>query len=184
MIKVVEFLINDIFKISTPKHKFYFKVFYYNFFKFIAILFISYITKTLFITLGINVAFILLRLFNSGIHAKKNYQCWIVTLLVFGIIPLIVKYLTINLIWLFPILIILNILYAPNDTKKHPITKHRLLYKITSTLIITIYLIISLYVDNLVVINCLISGTIISIVSILPLTYRIFKEPSYNYRSL
>lgn len=161
---------------------------YYEIPKFIAIILFSLIFKTIYETLIINLSFILLRTFCQGIHAKTNWQCWIITLLIFIIIPVISKHLMIpNIILIigYLILFILAAIYSPNDTKKRPFIniKKRILYKYISLIIITFLFSILLFNVSLINQNLFI-GSVIATLSYLPITYIIFKQPYYNFKRL
>ena len=130
----------------------------------------------------------IIRGFAQGIHAKKNWICWIITLLVFGITPQLIKYIDINIylvIITYPISILNFILFAPNDTKKNPLKNKmvRIAFKIISSLIVIIYFIYSINYSNIVS-DAMFYATIITLVSFHPLTYKLFRQVSYNYRYL
>ena len=161
---------------------------YYTITKLSVILLLNFIFKTLKEALIVSVVFMLLRGFSQGIHSKKNWVCWIITLLVFVSTPQLIKHLDITyhlIIFSYPLFIINFMLFAPNDTNKNPLKNRwtRITLKIISTTIVISYYIYSLNYQNIIS-DAMYYATIISLVSFHPITYKIFKRDSYNYRYL
>lgn len=130
----------------------------------------------------------ILRMPSFGIHATKSWICLLSSTLIFIGIP----FLCIIIHIIFPVKITLGIIgillmfkNSPADTKKRPIVnpKRRLIYKIISTLFAIIYVIISLFINNNFISNCLILSLIIQNILISPLTYHLFKQPYNNYKN-
>lgn len=131
--------------------------------------------------------FNIIRIFAFGLHATKSYICLIVSSLTFLVLPYISNIITISNEFKIIIGIILTLLIlknSPADTHKRPIIskKRRLFFKVTSTIISCIYIILSLHTTNFIS-NCLIFSLIIENILISPLTYKIFKLPYNNYKS-
>lgn len=130
--------------------------------------------------------FNIIRSFAFGLHAKKSWQCWISSILIFiGGSMLIIS---VDFNNLFKIVIsIITILfiykYSPADTEKRPIIskKRRNIYKFISTLISIIYAFLILYLDNKIVVNCLLFSLILQSIIISPVTYKIFGLTYNNY---
>ena len=76
------------------------------------------------------------------------------------------------------------LLFSPADTKKRPIInkKRRKIYKILSTIISIIYVILSVIIKNNYIENCLIFSIILQNILISPITYKIFNLPYNNYK--
>lgn len=130
----------------------------------------------------------LLRLPSFGLHATKSWICLISTSILFIGIPYLCIYLNIPLM----IKIIISILgaifmikNAPADTKKRPIVnkKRRLVYKTISTILTLIFGIISIFIKDNYISNCLIMAIIMQNCMISPLVYKIFKLPYNNYKT-
>lgn len=146
------------------------------------------------IILGITKEYIILlltfngiRLFSFGVHAKKSSHCLISSLLFFITFPIICKYIQIPLIYkeiIFLPLVLLIGIFSPADTEKRPLKnkKKRLIYKILSIIIATIYMILSIIIKDNTLSNCLIFAIIIQIIIILPITYKIFGVSYNNYK--
>ena len=128
----------------------------------------------------------LLRLFSFGIHASKSIYCWIFTIATYIICPFIAMNFTFN-IYAIVIICALSLiifgLYAPADTHKRPLInpKKRLFNKISSLLIVSTYILIIFSITDTCIINCMLIALILQMISIHPLTYKIFKMPYRNH---
>ena len=156
------------------------------------------ITKTIFIfaisyLLGIFremiimlIVFNILRTTGFGIHAKKSWQCWVSSTILFIFFPFISKYIympNILKIVLGIIAIVVMALYAPADTVKHPLVnkKKRLIWKTLTVINCIILVLISICVKDNAISNLMIFGIYSEVVVIIPLTYKIFGLPYNNY---
>ena len=66
----------------------------------------------------------LIRLTGFGVHAKKSWHCWVTSITMFILIPLLIKYVTLNqelIIISYIVFTLLLIKYAPADTEKRPL---------------------------------------------------------------
>ena len=122
-----------------------------------------------------------------GLHASKSIYCLISSLVIFIGGAYICKYIVFPFWMMIVISIICNIclfIYAPADTHKRPIVniKKRKRFKLFSSSLGMIYtLFIILFYNNLIA-NYLFIGMIISVIVILPITYKIFNLPYDNYK--
>lgn len=129
----------------------------------------------------------IIRMPSFGIHASKSWICLVVSSLIFIIVPLICKSVEIN-IYIKSIIGIFGIItmymYSPADTKKRPIVsiKRRNTYKFISVIIVTIYTLLSLIINDSYISNGLIFTIIIQSIIIHPLTYKIFNMSYDNYK--
>lgn len=134
------------------------------------------------------ITFNFIRLFAFGMHADKSSICLAFSSLLFIGTTFLCKYLIIpsNILYLLYIvaLIIISI-YAPADTVKRPLIKKkkRIKFKVLSIIVTIIYFVITLFIKNRLIINCLILGLLIECVLILPITYKAFKMPYKNYKN-
>lgn len=122
-----------------------------------------------------------------GIHASKSWICLITSAIAFIGIPLLSIYTQLNIKTklIIGIISIIGIcLFSPADTVKRPIInkKRRTIYKVLSTLISTIYIILSIKIQDNFISNCFIYSTILQNILISPLTYKLFKMPYNNYK--
>lgn len=132
------------------------------------------------------ILFSIIRMPSFGMHAKKSYQCWIFSILLFLGLPYLATKMVINTYMLTIILIICTIhiyRYSPADTEKRPIVskKRRRVYKYLSTIISMIYSVFSLYIRGTIG-NLLLASLILQCVIISPTTYKIFGLPYDNYK--
>ncbi len=133
------------------------------------------------------VTFNIIRLFSFGVHAKKSSHCMISSLIFFITFPLICKYVTISKelkeILAIPLVILIGI-YSPADTEKRPLKdkKKRIIYKILSIIIASIFMILSIKIQNNTLSNNFMFAVIIQIIIILPITYKIFGVSYKNYK--
>lgn len=130
--------------------------------------------------------FNILRTTGFGLHATKSWICLISSTSIFIIIPLLCKFLTINIylkIFIGIIGIILMTKNAPADTKKRPIInkKRRLILKLISTFLAITFTISAIIIKNNFLSNCLIFALILEICLISPFIYKIFKLPYNNH---
>lgn len=128
-----------------------------------------------------------IRLFAFGMHANKSWICLVFSSSIFILGTYLCKYVSINdylLYLLYLVVLIIVIIYAPADTVKRPLIKKkkRNIFKLLSVLVVILYFILSLVIDNNLIKNCLIIGLIIECILINPLTYKIFNMPYNNYK--
>lgn len=140
-------------------------------------------------SLFIFIVFLPYRGASGGLHLKTHLGCIFGTIAFCCGIPLIskcfilsntVKYILIAIIWAFGIIMIK--LYAPADTEAVPILakKDRRKKQIVSYITFSIGLIVALFVQNNMIANILILGTLIQTISITKLAYRLTNN-KYGY---
>ena len=130
----------------------------------------------------------IIRLTGFGVHAKKSIHCWISSILIFLIIPILIKYITINNYILYIIsLISITILaiYAPADTPKRPLInkKKRTIYKVLTILISIGYLITITIIKDKLIINSLFYSLLLECFLVTPLIYKLFGVSYKNYKN-
>ena len=121
-----------------------------------------------------------------GAHAKNSIACLIISTITFIGLPLLAIYITIpNYIKIIIgiICLIIFLVYAPADTEKRPIIskKRRVIYKLLSIVLGTIYLFLSINLNINYLNNTLILSLLLQSIMILPITYKLFKIPYNNY---
>lgn len=155
--------------------------------KLIIIFIISLILKIQKEFLMLIIIFNIIRLFGFGVHAKRSIDCLISSSIFFIGFPILCKYMIlpsiIKIILFIPLIILISI-YAPADTEKRPLKnkKKRIMYKILTIIVATIYIILSITIKDNTLSNCFLVAIIIETIIILPLTYKIFKVPYNNYK--
>ena len=130
----------------------------------------------------------IIRLTGFGVHAKKSLHCWISSILIFVIIPILIKYVTLNnyVIYLISIIsIIILAIYAPADTPKRPLInkKKRIIYKVLTTLISLGYLITITLIKNKIIINTLLYSLLLECFLVTPFIYKLFGVSYKNYKN-
>ena len=133
------------------------------------------------------VLYSVLRGFTFGIHATKNIYCWIISLSVYIILPLVITLTNIPIQFIYVsyfLGLIAILLWAPADTKARPLLnkKKRITNKIISFVIACIYVLIASFAsyENFKEIVAII--LLLNLVCMCPITYYIFKLPYRNYR--
>ncbi len=157
------------------------------------------ITKLIFIfivalILGIlKEVIILLLLFNVirytgfGFHAKRSIECLIFSSTCFIAVPYLMMNLQINnntILIIYVLCLLSYILYAPADTVKRPLPnkKKRIIRKIATVIISIVYLILIFIFNNNTMTALILSALINETIMILPITYKLFKQPYNNYK--
>ena len=130
----------------------------------------------------------LLRLICFGLHTKKSIQCWLLSITTFLLIPYLIKTITISdqtLLLSSIILLILIGIYSPADTEKRPLIhkRKRIIYKILSIIITSIYLLIICLTKNILIKNLLFFSILLETILILPTSYKILGLKYDNYKS-
>ena len=152
-----------------------------------AVIIISALLHTLKETCFIILFYAGIRTFSFGIHAKNNIACWITTITIYNIIPLLIKNILIPESIGYIVLIIgfiSMLLWSPADTPKRPIIrkKHRLKCKILSLTVVLIYTILYSFNNIEIINNSLIYALLVQCILINPLTYKITRTTFNNYK--
>ena len=131
---VINSLMNSVVKykdfdeIKLKEVKYGIESFYITITKTVVIFSIAYVLN-LFETLLVFMCFYtLLRLNGFGLHAKKSWQCWVVSTVIFLLIPYLCLNIFVNKniqIILALICLMLILKYAPADTEKRPIINRK-----------------------------------------------------------
>lgn len=133
------------------------------------------------------IIYIPIRAVSFGLHATKSWVCLISSTTIFVGLPFISKYLLMptyikSIIGIISILLMFK--NSPADTHKRPIVnkKRRLFFKYSSVLISIIYTILSIFINNNFIANCLLFALLIQCFLTSPLIYKLFKLPYNNYK--
>ena len=158
--------------------------------KTLLILIIAYMLGVLKLTI-LSLLFIMpYKTFSGGVHLKTHIGCIIATSLFYIgnailskyiiIQPIYIKYILILAIWIFSMIMIK--LYAPADTEAVPILrkKDRDLKRNLSYITMTLTLIIAVVINNSIISNLLIFGTLLQTISITRFIYKITNN-KYGY---
>ena len=150
------------------------------------VIIIAILTKTLKQTILFLIFYAGIRTFSYGWHAKSNIGCWITTILIYNIIPLLINNYNIPTYIGYTVLlisIISMILWAPADTPKKPLIRKKDRDKCKKLSIIIIIIYSLLFSFNIKLINnSLIYALIVQNILINPLTYKLTKTQFNNYK--
>ena len=151
------------------------------------VLLLSLFLGTFKITLLFLLFYGILRGFTFGIHATKNSYCWITTISVYVLFPLIIKYVVISeeILFILNILgIVAVLLWAPADTPARPLLnkKKRITNKIIGLLLASILVFLSYITNNLNLKEVISFVLLINTICICPLTYQLFHISYKNYK--
>lgn len=129
----------------------------------------------------------LLRLTGFGLHAKKSWHCWVLSLSIFSLSPLLIKILKINFIIRLVICFVGTfyiLKYAPSDTEKRPLINKnkRYIYKFICTLTALGFSIYGLISKNFIIQNSIIFSILLESFMISPWSYKLFKLRYNNYK--
>lgn len=191
---VVNHLMNSVIKyknfdeVKLKEIKYGIESFYLTITKTIVIFAIAYalnLFKTLFIFM---IFYTMLRLNGFGLHAKKSWQCWIGSTIIFLLIPYLCLNLIINkyvLIFISALCLLLILKYAPADTEKRPIisSKKRFTHKVLCFITALIYIISLFFLQNNHLCNILFFAIVLETLMILPISYKIFKLKYNNFKN-
>lgn len=126
---------------------------------------------------------------SGGFHMKTHIGCILGTVIFYCGIPFLAKYFilsniaryaVIGIVWVFGMIMIK--LYAPADTEDVPILakKDRRKKQVASYITFSIGLIIALFIQNNMMVNILILGSLIQTISITKIAYRLTNN-KYGY---
>ena len=129
----------------------------------------------------------LLRFFGFGFHAEKSWQCLIISIFIFNIVPFIIFKLSLNLyiIISFSIICLIGyLLWAPADTIKRPLKnkKKKFIRKVVILILGIIYTIIAILFKDFS--KYLLSAMIIELLVVSPLFYLVTRQPFNNSKQL
>lgn len=133
--------------------------------------------------------FNVIRYTGFGFHAEKSYQCLLFSTFNFIVIPFLLFYFQLSNAFVYGICAICifhYLLFAPADTKKRPLSnkKKRIIRKTITVMTGFIYTSIIILLKSEYWTPIFLSALIIQAIIISPITYRLFKQPYNNYKTL
>ncbi len=160
---------------------------YSLFVKLTVVFIIALLSNTLIQTLLFLLFYAGIRTFSFGLHAKSNIACWISTIAIYNVIPLLIKNYNFSDIVGYIIIgasLIGMMLWAPADTPKRPLIrkKQRTKCKIFSITVVLIYAIIFYISKSNLITNTLVYSLIVQSILINPITYKITNTRFNNYK--
>ena len=160
----------------------------YSFFtKSIVMLLLAILFGTFKITFVLLCFYSILRGFTFGIHATKNLYCWLISISIYVICPLLIKIFQFPTYFIYTIFllgILAILLWAPADTKARPlINKRKRVFNKLISLFIAIGFIVVAFLLNKQNLKEIVSFVLLlNLICTCPFTYYIFKQPYKNYR--
>ena len=137
-------------------------------------------------TLIVHATYYAVRRISFGLHASTSFRCSMISVMLFVGLPYICSYIMIgNDMVLITGLIsaVLLYRYAPADTDKFPLlgAKRRKKLRMASVRTAVILTLIALLCPSHTVKTLMMTGMLLQIISILPVTYKILKRSVRNY---
>ncbi|GAB2547675.1 accessory gene regulator B family protein [Gracilibacillus alcaliphilus] len=137
-------------------------------------------------TLILHGSYFLLRRSSFGLHAKSSTICTLLSIVLFVVIPYMMKDIVINnyiLLPLFLVCIFFVYLFAPADTEKHPLLGKNRRKKLRNQSVITcmVLMLIAVIVPMPMISTLVFTGVAIQVISILPVSYKLLKRSYDNY---
>jgi len=174
--------------IEKIKMQYYLEILLLNITKLTVVFGISLILGILPQTLLTLVSFNILRCKAFGVHAKSAFSCFASSVSIFVILVYFANKILINntiVLILFIIFSVLVYKYAPADTEKRPITgkKARKRLKKQAVFSILLLMVIALIIPFNSFKILITFGSLIEVVTILPITYIILKRRRDNYEN-
>lgn len=156
--------------------------------KLVVILFASFLLGIFKESIILLVLFNFLRLTGFGLHATKSWMCWVSSSITFLLVPFFCKSLVLPnyiLVAISVVCLINFLMYAPADTVKRPLIhkKRRLLYKVGTVLIASLYIVLIFITKDTFLQNSLASAMLIEGALINPYIYKLFNLPYNNYKN-
>lgn len=178
----------EVSELQEKRYRYGLEGFYNLFTKLVALTIISILLNTFVEFILLTITYSLYRLYGFGIHAKTSLQCWFTTLPIYITGCLFIKYGSISnivSISLWIIGFISFLLFAPADTPARPLIHKdkRIRAKILSLIILTVLAILYYCCSFIIIKNTLIYSLLMEVISINPLTYKIFHTPFNNYKT-
>jgi len=157
-----------------------------NISKLVIIYALAMLLGTLWHTLVVHGAYLLLKRYSFGLHALNSTVCTVVSCMLFVVLPWLLQGVSLGnlvVLLLFPLILLSLWLYAPADTAGRPLVGKNTRVKMKRNALVcgVILMVITLLVPIGYVKFLLILGAAYQAVSILPFTYKILKRSGKNY---
>lgn len=157
--------------------------------KTLIILFLSLLLGILPEVIIVLILFNIIRYFLFGFHAEKSFECLILSIFNFILIPFVLLQINTSLFVKLTICVLsllCFLVFAPADTPKRPLKnkKKRIIRKVFTILIGIIYTLFVIVFKNHYMADLIVSSLIISVIVVNPLTYMIFGQTYNNYKRI
>lgn len=156
--------------------------------KFTIIILLAYLLKIVKEVLIFTILYNCIRMTSFGLHATKSWICLMISILMFLGIPILClninmpNYIKLTAGIIAAAFILKN---SPADTYKRPIVskKRRKFFKISSTIIAVLFVIVAISIENIFLSNALILSLLCQCLFISPFVYKLFNLPYNNYKN-
>jgi len=176
----------EISELDKKKLDYWIQMLYLNVTKVAVMLTVGILLNVFVETLILWVFFAMIKKTAFGMHAKSSISCTIATVLIFDGGALLGTYIDFPIYIAYLIYIItfiIFILYAPADTEARPLVGKKIRERLKKRTIITVsilfLLVIALGTDKIRILLAI--SALAEAISILPITYKIFKRRYGNY---
>lgn len=172
---------------ELEKIKYGIDIFLMNFYKIPVLWIIAYILGIFTSMVVATISFGFIRMFASGIHARKGWTCLLMTGFVLFAIVYLSAFLPLDFIYktiFFIFSLVLIFLYAPADTEEKPLInpKLRQRLKIKAIVISVLYYLLSItFFSKDIIGSILIYSMFTESLLITPVIYKLFKRRYRNY---
>lgn len=173
-------------KIQKAKIAYGMEILIENLIKSVVIIALALIFGTLKFTIAAVLAFAFLRYFTFGLHCNSGLACLVLSIILDVISPFMVKDISIGVLPRFVIMLAYVFIiykYAPADTPNHPLTKEstRRKLKFRAVSVSLFYCLLAVFARPMWLVNIIMLMETFVVISILPITYKIFKRRYNNY---
>ena len=137
-------------------------------------------------TLVAILSFAILRFFTFGLHCQSGVMCLLLSVFLDVISPILIKDIYVGTIArsvLMITYIFIIFRYAPADTENHPLVKKEVRKQLNSRAVIVsiIYCLLAIFAKPMWFVNILMLMETYVVISILPVSYKIFRRRYNNY---
>lgn len=137
-------------------------------------------------TLVAILSFTILRFFTFGLHCQSGLMCLLLSVFLDVMSPILIKDIYVGTIprcILMIIYVFLIFKYAPADTENHPLVKKevRKQLKTRAVIVSIIYCLLAIFAKPMWFVNILMLMETYVVISILPISYKIFRRRYNNY---
>lgn len=187
LMKYIRHSLPDKTETELEKIKYGIDIFLMNFYKIPVLWIIAYFLGVFIPMVIATISFGFIRMFASGIHARKGWTCLLMTGFVLFSIVYFSTYLPLNFLYkttLFIFSLVLIFLYAPADTEEKPLInpKLRQRLKIKATVISVLFYLLSIvFFSKDIIGSILIYSMLAESLLITPVIYKLFKRRYRNY---
>ncbi len=187
--KIIGCLLKKLNCFENIKLKFALECLYTFLVKLAVIIFISFLLKIEKSVMLLIFLMIPLRALGFGLHANSNLQCWITSLIMYNIIPLMCSLIDINnfiLIYGSFISALIIVSFAPAPTKNIPLLNKdkNLKRKAIISLIVCLYLIVIISSNNWLMKETIFLSLLYQAILVCPLTYKLLGKNLKNKNQL